>query len=115
MAARLGAACVSLALLSQPAWAGGGAIRLCLERHTVEDSFVQDTPVRQPVHVPAGTVLNYAGHAFGPASDPLDRAMPRRMGMAGAMCPRRKKPAGGCSRWRTLAAIPAITARRPPS
>lgn len=73
MAARLGAACACLAIAAHPAWAGG-TIQLCLERHTVEDSFVQDTPVRQPVRVPAGTVLNYAGHAFGPASDPLDRA-----------------------------------------
>lgn len=40
----------------------------------MQDSFVQAPSGQMPVHVPAGTVFNYAGHAFGPAADPLDRA-----------------------------------------
>lgn len=51
-----------------------GEIQLCLEQHPVQDSFVQAPSGQMPVHVPAGTVFNYAGHAFGPAADPLDRA-----------------------------------------
>lgn len=51
-----------------------GLIELCLARHPVENSFVQNAAAHGPIHVPAGTALNYAGHAFGPASDPLDRA-----------------------------------------
>lgn len=62
-----------LALGARPAWAGG-QITLCLARHPVENSFVQNAAAHGPIHVPAGTALNYAGHAFGPASDPLDRA-----------------------------------------
>ncbi|WP_308721159.1 hypothetical protein [Komagataeibacter xylinus] len=62
-----------LALAAHPAWAGG-QIELCLARHPVENSFVQNAAAHGPIHVPAGTALSYAGHAFGPASDPLDRA-----------------------------------------
>ncbi|QHC37119.1 hypothetical protein [Komagataeibacter xylinus] len=64
---------LSLALAAHPARAGG-QIELCLARHPVENSFVQNAAAHGPIHVPAGTALNYAGHAFGPASDPLDRA-----------------------------------------
>lgn len=69
--AAMGMACALLS--APPAWAGG-EIELCLEQHTADNSFVHDTPARGSVPVPAGTALNYAGHAFGPASDPLDRA-----------------------------------------
>lgn len=69
----LGVACAAMTGLFHPAWAGG-RIQICLEQHTLDNSFIQDTPARGPVLVPAGTALNYAGHAFGPASDPLDRA-----------------------------------------
>ncbi|MBV1831877.1 hypothetical protein HNW77_15120 [Komagataeibacter sp. AV436] len=62
-----------LALGTHPARAAG-QIELCLARHPVENSFVQNAAAHGPIHVPAGTALNYAGHAFGPASDPLDRA-----------------------------------------
>ena len=71
IAAYVGLACAALS--ARPAWAGG-EIELCLQQHAVENAFVQDAPARGPVHVPAGTALSYAGHAFGPASDPLDRA-----------------------------------------
>ncbi len=67
----LGLACAALS--ARPAWAGG-EIELCLDQHMANDSFVQNTPTHGSIHVPAGTALNYAGHAFGPAADPLDRA-----------------------------------------
>ncbi|WPP21413.1 hypothetical protein SCD25_13495 [Komagataeibacter rhaeticus] len=62
------------AVLSLHTARAAGEVQLCLERHPVQNSFVQALPEPSSVQVPAGTVFNYAGHAFGPADDPLDRA-----------------------------------------
>ena len=70
----VGAGMVGAAIgLPTQAARAAGEIMLCLERHPVNNSFVQAQPEPKSVPVPAGTVFNYAGHAFGPADDPLDR------------------------------------------
>lgn len=73
MLAGVGLGWAAMCLPMQAARAAG-EILLCLERHPVQNSFVQAQPEPASVRVPAGTVFNYAGHAFGPADDPLDRA-----------------------------------------
>ncbi|POF63729.1 hypothetical protein [Novacetimonas maltaceti] len=61
-----------LPLCPSGAWAG--EIRICFDRRVAESDPAPNMPRFDSITVPSGTVFNYAGHAFGPADDPLDRA-----------------------------------------
>ncbi|WP_239019426.1 hypothetical protein [Novacetimonas pomaceti] len=62
-----------MAALSAPsAW--GGDIHICVDRRVMAMDPAPNAPHFDSITVPSGTVFNYAGHAFGPADDPLDEA-----------------------------------------
>lgn len=61
-------ACMLMAELAH-----AGTVEVCVEKYHGNEHDYAALFSEGPIIVPAGTVFNYAGHAFGPPSDPLDR------------------------------------------